>query len=141
MLACAYLVNVMYYSHWYFNHTDTEYAGSWQYGYKEAVQYAASVNPNNKVYFSSSVEQPYIFYLFHNNISPREYLSSGGSQKLQEKCFSIRNAYFGKCEEKFPPSSGDVLLSIFPEVNPRIVKVKEILYPNEEIAVQVYKYK
>lgn len=72
--------NIVYYSHMYFNHTNNEYSKYWQYGYKEAVEYAQSVRGKYKnIVVSTSLEQPHMFFLFFLAYDPVKYLSEGGT--------------------------------------------------------------
>jgi len=141
IIGFLYVISMIYYAHWYFSHTDKEYANDWQYGYREAITSLANVrNTEKKVYFLSSIEQGYVFYLFYNKINPKEYISSGGSERLKQQCFAIENAYFGKCDSQ-KPTSGDILVSAYDETNPQLAKVKEIHYPNDEVSVRIYRFK
>ena len=67
----------MYYLHMYFVHMNAEYSQYWQYGYKQAVEYAeAHTDEYTKIVVSTDLEQPYMFFLFlvnmiHKSISHR----------------------------------------------------------------------
>ena len=97
ILCLFYVFNWTYYTNQYFYHTNTDYLEYWQGGYKQAIDFAASNSMNKKIYFDKSIEQGYIFYLFYTKYDPKVYLKSGGSNIIWSKCFSISNAYFGKC--------------------------------------------
>ncbi len=72
--------NIVYYSHMYFGHTNHEYSKYWQYGYKEAVEYAQSVRGNyRKIVVSTNLEQPHMFFLFFLAYDPAKYLAEGGT--------------------------------------------------------------
>lgn len=136
IILCFYLVNIGYFIHQYFVHTNTEYQKDWQYGYKEAVQFAAE-NPNQRVVFSNAFEQPYIFYLFYNRYDPAKYLSTGGSNRREQKCFNIENSYFGDCRETL--KSNDIYIAIEEEPNEKRVIVEQIRYTNGKPGVTIYK--
>lgn len=73
--------NVFYYLHMYFNHTNHEYSKYWQYGYKEAVEYAESVKGSyKKIVVSTALEQPHMFFLFYLQFDPVKYLAGGGTR-------------------------------------------------------------
>lgn len=140
VIVVLYAFNVIFYLHSYFRHTDLTTAYDWQYGYREAVVYAEAYqkDTHKAVFFSGSFEQPYIFYLFYAKVNPNDYLSEGGSKKLTKLCYSIQNAYFGKCTHKI--QVGDLFISMSEENDHHLVKVKEINYPNEEVAIRIYRY-
>ncbi|MCL4359712.1 glycosyltransferase family 39 protein [Patescibacteria group bacterium] len=74
-------LNIAYYLHMYFGHTDEEYSQYWQYGYKEAVAYAdAHHNEYTHVVVSTRLEQPYMFFLFYLRYDPAAYLARGGTR-------------------------------------------------------------
>lgn len=82
-ICCAivlFAINISYYLTMYYVFMDRNYASSWQYGYKEAVNYTELVKGlYDHVIVSEALEQPYIFYLFYTRYDPKKYLASGGS--------------------------------------------------------------
>lgn len=85
----------LYYTHMYFVHTNREYSKFWQYGYKQAVDYAeAHSGEYEKIVVSTDLEQPYIFFLFYSKHDPKKYLAQGGtlSGRFDEK-FNHFNKY------------------------------------------------
>lgn len=55
-------------------HYAKEYAGEWQYGYKDAVLYATSVeNQYEKIFLTKELGRPYIYTLFYKNYSPEQF--------------------------------------------------------------------
>lgn len=59
--------NIIYYLHNYYTHYTKEFAGEWQYGYKEAIQYISSVYPNyDRITFTDALGRPYIYFLFYD---------------------------------------------------------------------------
>lgn len=140
VIAILYLFNFIFYIHNYFGHTNLATAYDWQYGYRESVIYAHKYQEktNKAVFFSGSFEQPYIFYLFYAKIDPNNYINQSGSKRITSQCFSIENAYFGKCGGKIKP--GDLFISQSEESNSHLVKLNEINYPNEEVGIRMYRY-
>lgn len=85
----------MYYVHMYFVHMNAEYSQYWQYGYKQAVEYAeAHTDEYTKIVVSTDLEQPYMFFLFFSKHDPQKYLAQGGtvSGSFDEK-FNRFNKY------------------------------------------------
>ncbi len=53
-----------------------KYSGSWQYGYKQAVMFAAShYNEAERIYITTKYGEPYIFTLFYTHYDPRTFQS------------------------------------------------------------------
>lgn len=78
MLLCiiglSLLFNFIYYMHQYYVHTPIEYGYFWQYGYKEALNYAKVQEAKfDKIIMTYFYDQPYIYYLFYNKIDPVWY--------------------------------------------------------------------
>lgn len=72
--------NILFYFHMYFVHLNAEYSKFWQYGYKEAVEYAqAHKSEYDKIVVSTSLEQPHMFFLFFTKYDPVKYLAAGGT--------------------------------------------------------------
>ncbi|CAN5171980.1 hypothetical protein BH11PAT1_BH11PAT1_1300 [soil metagenome] len=140
VIGFLYFANFMYYSTWYFGHTDTEYAAYWQYGYKQAVLYSSEYQKthNSNTIFASSFEQPYIFYLFYTKYDPQKYIDTGGSTRLMQTCFTIDHTYFGKCTNVL--KNNDIFVSFEEMKDKNFSKMKEIIYPDKKPAVYIYKY-
>ncbi|MCX6791894.1 MAG: hypothetical protein NT149_02550 [Candidatus Gottesmanbacteria bacterium] len=80
VLAGVIVTMFIYYVHMYFAHMNVEYSKYWQYGYKQAVEYAEAHSAEyKKIVVSTDLEQPYIFFLFYSRYDPRKYLAQGGS--------------------------------------------------------------
>ncbi len=134
-----FILNIAYYLHQYFIHTNIDFQKDWQYGYKEAIEYVdVYKNTEKRIIFSSSFEQPYIFYLYFAQVNPEEYIKSGGSRRTAEKCYSINNAYFGECRDKL--RSQDIYVGIGREDIPNTKDLKEFKYQDGNIATKVYEY-
>lgn len=74
------VVNIVYYLHMYFGHTNHEFSKFWQYGYKQAVEYSQEhKNQYKKIVVSTKLEQPHIFFLFYLKYDPETYLKEGGT--------------------------------------------------------------
>lgn len=74
------LLNIMFYFHMYYGHLNQEYSKYWQYGYKEAVEYAEEhKGAYQKIVVSTSLEQPHMFFLFYTAYDPIKYLANGGT--------------------------------------------------------------
>jgi len=68
------------YFHMYYNHMNTEYSQDWQYGYKQAVEYAETHKDDyTQIVVSPLLEQPHMFFLFYTKYDPVKYLAQGGT--------------------------------------------------------------
>ena len=76
LFAICYLLfaisNFLYFFHDYLAHYPRMYSGEWQYGYKDSIEYVQSVQDNySKIYATSDLGRPYIYYLFYTKTDPR----------------------------------------------------------------------
>ena len=73
------LFEITRYLNLYFVHMNVEYSKYWQYGYKQAVDYAEDHSAEyKKIVVSTDLEQPYIFFLFYSTYDPKKYLAQEG---------------------------------------------------------------
>lgn len=72
ILSLFLIFNFLYYYHGYYAHYKREFAGEWQYGYKDSIEYVKSVQGRlDKIYITSDLGRPYIYYLFYTKTDPR----------------------------------------------------------------------
>lgn len=65
------ILSFVIYLYQYFNIYPKIYSESWQYGTKEAVEYAKQNETKyDKIFFTKKYGEPHIFYLFFNKITP-----------------------------------------------------------------------
>ena len=126
--------NVLYYIHHYFVHTNHEYQRAWQYGYKEAITLISNYS-DKRVFFDTSIEQAYIFYLFNTKYDPARYIAEGGSERRLSDCYSINIAYFGNCTQNI--FSGDILVSAERKDENLYDIVDQVLYSTRKPAVYI----
>ncbi len=137
IIVILFSVNVFYYLHQYFLHTNSDYGKYWQYGYKETINFInTNIDTKKRIFFASDIEQGYMFYLFYNNYDPEKYLSENGSNRISAPCYSINNAYFGQCRDLV--SKGDIYITSKGEASSDFKRIKKIEYPNNETAVEIF---
>lgn len=74
ILVITLVCNIVYYLHSYYLVTPIKYGYFWQFGNKQAVMYAsAHENEYNHIIMTYAYDQPYIYYLFYNKVSPAWY--------------------------------------------------------------------
>ncbi len=75
--------NITYYFMQYFVQMNYYYSKAWQYGWKEAVEYASTESEKfDQVIVTnvSPLDQSYMFFLFYTKYDPKKYLSEGGTK-------------------------------------------------------------
>lgn len=81
IVALVIIFNTVLYLHMYFGHMNHEFSKSWQYGYRQAVDYTKTYgNKYQKIIVSTKLEQPYMFFLFFLKYDPIKYLEHGGTR-------------------------------------------------------------
>lgn len=104
-----FIVNFLYYMHQYYVHTPREYGDFWQYGNKEAIEYAKKhENEYSKIIMTYKYDQPYIYYLFYNKIDPVwyqknwDFLKTGETPRFERKIgkYEFRNISWGKDSQR-----------------------------------------
>jgi len=86
------ILNFGYYLHQYYVHGPIDYALDWQYGHEQVVNTVKTVQSKyDKVIVSTSLDEPYMFFLYYLRYEPAKYLSFGGTKsgKFDEE----RNAF------------------------------------------------
>ncbi|MBU2544318.1 glycosyltransferase family 39 protein [Patescibacteria group bacterium] len=77
ILLCVYGFSVGYYVHNYYSHYAKKYSGEWQYGYREAVQYAESVKDRyDTIVLTKQIGRPYMYTLFYGRYDPQYFLDT-----------------------------------------------------------------
>lgn len=67
-------VNIYYYLHMYYIHYPYEWAGEWQYGYKQAVLTVKEIeNDYDYIAVTQGLGRPYINFLFWGQVDPEFY--------------------------------------------------------------------
>ncbi len=78
------IFNFFYYLHMYWVHTPIEYSRWWQYGYKQVVSQIKEYEDNyQKIIVTYAYDQPYIYFLFYNQIDPAWYQKNWGEGELK----------------------------------------------------------
>lgn len=135
-----FLLNFYYYLHMYYIHTPIEYAPEWQYGYRQVVEEVRKLEDKyEKVVVTYHYDQPYVYFLFYNQIDPTWYQAQWNGEEIQRSARS-----FGKYEfryldwEKDSQLSQGILVGTGEEI-PKDVSgvVKDILFPDGSVAFRI----
>lgn len=98
-------INFLYYLHQYYVHTPREYGDFWQYGNKEVIAYAKKYEDSyKKIVITYKYDQPYVYYLFYNQIDPKwyqdnwDFTKTGTTPRFERKIgkYEFRNIEWGK---------------------------------------------
>lgn len=133
-------LNVLYFLHGYYAHYTREYAGEWQYGYKDALSYTTSVDAKySKVVFTDQLGRPYTYYLFYTKTSPGTFRKMA---HMTRDVFgfvtvnSVGKYYFAK---ELPQQSGNILYVNIPQSIPGNAHIQKTFYlPNGNPALVAY---
>lgn len=67
-------LNIYYYLHNYYIHYPLDWAGEWQYGYKQAIEKISKLEHQfDFIAVSNTLGRPYIYFLFYNQVDPQYY--------------------------------------------------------------------
>jgi len=74
VLSLALFLNAAYYIHGYYKYYPVEFAGSWQWGYREAIQEVQRLKKDYDVIkVTESIGRPYIYVLFYEQYNSAMY--------------------------------------------------------------------
>jgi hypothetical protein len=132
IIACFFIFE---YSHQYFIHLPYERARDWVYGRREMVEFVESrKNQYDSVVASTSLEWPYIYFLYYTQYDPALYQKQGGTKSGSWE--EEGNAYDMYEFHKFDylkEQDGKTLFIGKPSEFPESVKpLKIVEYPNGE---------
>lgn len=140
-IVILFIINILYYLYSYYFLTPIKYGYFWQYGNKEAIQYAHSLEGNyDKIIMTYEYDQPYIYYLFYNKIDPSwyqknwNYTKKGEIYRFYRKIgkYEFRNIDYNM--DKLSPKT---LLIGTPKEIPPGKTLKEIKFPDGGIAYRI----
>lgn len=127
-------INIWFYFSAYLTQYPKEYSQSWQYGYKQAIQFVES-KPNVKerpLYFTKKYGEPHIFYLFYTKYDPAKYQSNSSLVRYQQSNWrwvdQLDNVYFindWEMKDKLKDQHGYVISTPgnYPGIPPVLQKV------------------
>ena len=97
MFILFFIFNISYYLNQYFVQQNYFYSESWQYGYKQALEFIKPIEKKyNKIIVSNDrpLDQSYMFFLFYLKYDPRIYQNEGGTKSGGFR----EDHFFGKYE-------------------------------------------
>ena len=135
-------VSGLYYIHQYYVHGPVDYASDWQYGNEEVVRTVKIMQDKfDKVIVSTSLDVPYMFFLYYLRYDPATYLSYGGTRSgkfdEQKNAFDKYefHSYMGT-EKKI--NSRTLYVGTVKDVLPGTEKLVEIKDPSGKPTYAIY---
>jgi len=140
VLGLALVINAAYYIHGYYRYYPVEFAGSWQWGYREAIQEIQPLKKNYDVIrITESIGRPYIYVLFYEQYDPIMY------NKTVDRRQDVYGFYhvdgFDKYEfgDELESDVGKLLYVQHPgSVPPEANIISTIQYPAGDTALVIY---
>lgn len=135
-----YLANFYYYLHMYYVHTPIEYAGWWQYGYKQVIEEINKIENNySKVIVTYRYDQPYVYFLFYNKTDPKWYQDNWGTGEIMRAERKFGKYEFRNLDWKEDEKLTNVILVGTGEEIPENVSglIKNIYYPDGKVAFRI----
>lgn len=134
--------NAAYYLYSYYVWTPIRYGYFWQYGNKEAIQYAKQhENQYTRIIMTYAYDQPYIYYLFYNKIDPAWYQHNwnySGNGSVDRFYRKIGKYEFTKIETKHLSLGKTLLIGTPSEIPAGTGQLKkEIYFPDGRIAYKI----
>ncbi len=140
LIVIAGLFNVVYFLEDYFIHYPKEFAGEWQYGYKDAIMYAAANEKQyNKIYLTKELGRPYIYTLFYKRYDPKLFRKQAEITRNEFGFVKVKS--FGKYyfDPDLVKDEKHVLYIVTPADVRKDSKIQKTFYlPNGHVAVIAY---
>lgn len=134
------IFNIYYYLHDYYIHYPRDWAGEWQYGYKEVVKSVRKIEDQfDYILVTESYGRPYIYFLFYNQINPEDYWKT---RDVDRDWFGFRYVNsFGKYVfnlDKYPTLKGNILIVGRENETKDLALVYDTVYsPNGEVIFRI----
>jgi 4-amino-4-deoxy-L-arabinose transferase-like glycosyltransferase len=137
-IAILYSANILYFIHQYFVHTNTDMQQYWQYGYEQAVKFVHTQTLSKNIHFDESIEQGYIFYLFHTAYPPEEYMRKGLTF-VSSDCYALDAIKFGSCKDLvYQP--GDLLITRHQDYDAKFLPLAVFPTQDKQVTISVLEY-
>ncbi|MFH0864219.1 MAG: phospholipid carrier-dependent glycosyltransferase [Candidatus Gottesmanbacteria bacterium] len=135
--------NFFWYIHNYYAHYPKEYAGQWEYGYKQAISYINRVYKQyDRIVITNNMGRPYIYFLYYNQYSPYKFRQTA---TIKRDTFGFVDVlgfdkYIFTNNFDLPAKPGQkTLFIVFPQDVPKTKAVKETInLPNGSTILNSY---
>jgi 4-amino-4-deoxy-L-arabinose transferase-like glycosyltransferase len=133
-----FIFNFLYYLNLYYVHTPLEASKNWQYGYRQAIEYAKeNEHKYDRIVITYRYDQPYIYYLFFNKIDPSWYQKNwdyNNDGEIERMTRIIGKYEFRNIDYKVDKELGNTLLIGTPDEIPQDASIKEINFLDGNVA-------
>lgn len=140
-ISTFFIFNFSYYLNQYFVQQNYFHARYWQYGYKNIVDYVASVRKDyDKIIVSNTatMDQSYIFFLFYLKYDPQKYLSEGGTLTGKiEGTNKFSNFEFRKFDYNEEKEKNILLIGSPFDFKEVYRTIHEINFPDKSLAIKI----
>ncbi|HCS79013.1 TPA: hypothetical protein DIV55_04705 [Patescibacteria group bacterium] len=140
VLILLYVINISFFLHQYFVHFAKDTSRGWQYGRREAAQFAESIKENfDQIIVSTELEQPHVFFLYYLKYDPARYLSEGGtvSGGWAEQGNHFDKYYFRRFDYDQEKTSRRLFIGLPTDFPTHAVPVERIKYLNGQDAIWI----
>lgn len=131
------IVEASMFGHFYVKHYPTLSAADWQYGYKQVVEYVESIKDSHQsIYFTREYGRPSIYVLWYGKYDPKKVQAvEASAKKDQQELLELGKYIF---EEKGAYPQNSLVVASPKNIPNQGDKLKTILFPNGQIAFEVY---
>ena len=141
MILCL-LFSFISFSHFYFNHGKKAVIDLWGNGMEELVRETSILEDKfENIIVSTSLDQPYIYFLFYKKYPPEKYLSEGGT--ISGSIFSDKNKFGKYSFTKIDQGNLDhntLYITKADENIPGLTPIKQILDTNNKPVANISTY-
>lgn len=138
LVIILFILNFLYYLNLYYVHTPLEASKYWQYGYRQAIEYAKeNEHKYDRIVITYRYDQPYIYYLFFNKIDPSWYQKNwdyNNDDEIERMTRIIGKYEFRNIDYKVDKELGNTLLIGTPDEIPQNESIKEIKFIDGDVA-------
>jgi len=144
LVPLLFLANFTYFTHHYLFHYTREYANEWQYGYKEAIEFAKKNEAQyDRVYFTNQLGRPYIYFLFYLKKDPAWFREKAVVEREVfgfVKVKSMGKYYFGEKFEERDPNERVLYFDVVDQVPNSARVLRDFYLPNGDQALTAYEF-
>lgn len=154
LIAAGFLLSIFMnfnlYLDYYFVHAPIKNSSGWLYGYKQAISKVSDFSKYDKVIFSDTYGQPYIYYLFYTKYPPEKFQSQAILEQKTVDVGTVRKIDNIEFRPIYWPSDRGLKNTLFiggefdlPEqdltTEKKTKKIDQINFPDGKIAFKIVK--
>ena len=122
-------ISVFMYLKSYYLDYSKKYDLDWQYGYKQMVQYVATIKDSyKKINVTGFYGRPYIYFLFYNKYDPEKYWANRDAHRDQFGFWVVNSFDVFNFSDNLPAKTGKTLYVGKPDTNLSGKKLLKTIY-------------